>query len=150
VESEGSGMSRKVNEIMKMRDSLIAQINAQFDFIIARLENPHENSEPITLERTLPLTVAPNIFIKTKAVAVLFGDERVEVKNWRGVCKTILQRCNESPAHHENLMKLRNRTAGKVRVFLSDKPDSMKRPLKIADDLYVESQYGNETLIHIL
>jgi hypothetical protein len=31
-------------------------------------------------ERIYPLTVSPHIFLGKKAAAVLFGDERVEVK----------------------------------------------------------------------
>ena len=139
-----------INEIMKMRDSLLAQINAQFDLLIARLENPHENGEPIALEQTLPLTIAPRTFIKTKPTAVLFGSERVDVKTWREVYKVILKRCNADPKYHEGLMYLRNKTAGKVRIYLSDSPDGMTRPLKIDDNLFAECHYGTETLIHIL
>jgi len=47
-------------------------------------------------------------------------------------------------------MYLRNKTAGKVRVFLSDKPDGMTRPLKIDEDMYAETHYGSQTLMHIL
>jgi hypothetical protein len=66
------------------------------------------------------------------------------------VYEVILKRCNQDKKYHEKLMYLRNKTAGKCRVFLSDKPDGMKRPLKIDDDLYGEIHYGTQTLIHIL
>jgi hypothetical protein len=85
-----------------------------------------------------------------KAAAVLFGDERVEVKTWRQVYAVILGRCNQDPACHEKLMYLRNKAAGKVRVFLSDKPDRMTRPLEIDTALWGETHYGSQTLMHIL
>jgi hypothetical protein len=40
-------------------------------------------------------------------------------------------------------MYLRNKTAGKVRAFLSDRPDKMSRPLMIDDGLYGETHYGS-------
>lgn len=81
------------------------------------------------------------LFIGKKAAAVIFGEERVDVKNWRGVFKLLLNRCNEK--HHDKLMYLRNKVSGKVRVFLSDKPDGMARPFKLDEELYADSgQYG--------
>ena len=101
-------------------------------------------------ERVFPLTTTPYFFIGLKAVAVIFGNERVDVKSWRGVYAAILSRCNQDASHHDMLMYLRNRASGKIRMFLSDKPDSMTRPLQIDDDLYAETHYGTQTLMHIL
>jgi len=101
-------------------------------------------------EITCPLAVHPYVFVGKKPVAVLFGEERVEVKTWRQVYAAILKRCNDDPIHHERLMYLRNKVAGKVRVFLSDDPEKMTRPLMIDDGLYGETHYGSETLMHIL
>ena len=87
-------------------------------------------------------------FVGKKVVAVYFGEERVPAKTWVQVYKIILDRCNQQC--HDMLMYLRNKTAGKVRLFLSDSPDSMTRPLKIDEDLYGETHYGSATLMHIL
>jgi hypothetical protein len=100
-------------------------------------------------EYIYPFTAETYLFIGKKAKAVFFGEERVEVKNWREVFKLILARCNEQ--QHDNLMYLRNRVAGKVRTFLSDKPDGMSRPFRLDDELFADSgQYGTATLLHIL
>ena len=101
-------------------------------------------------EYTYPLTAPPYLFVGKKPVAVLFGDERVEVKSWHDVYSAILKRCNENPRHHETLMYLRNKVAGKCRVFLSDKPDGMTRPLRVDENMYAETHYGSSTLMHIL
>ena len=90
------------------------------------------------------------MFINRKPTAVLFGEERVEVKTWTQVYATILKRCNSDPKHHEMLMYLRNKVSGKCRFFLSDKPDDMVRPVKIDEDMYGETHYGSATLMHIL
>ena len=101
-------------------------------------------------EYILPLSINSNIFIGKKPVAVIFSEERVAVKTWREVYTVILKRCNSYPRHHETLMELRGRIAGKIRVFLSDNPKAMRNPVKIDDDMYAESHYGAATLIHIL
>jgi len=47
-------------------------------------------------------------------------------------------------------MYLRDKAAGKSRVFLSGNPDGMSKPLRIDEDLYGEVHYGSQTLMHIL
>ena len=101
-------------------------------------------------EFTYPLTIEPYVFVGKKPTAVLFSDERIEAKTWRGVYEAVLKRCNNDPQCHEMLMYLRNKTAGKIRMFLSDKPDGMRRPCRIDADIYGETHYGSATLMHIL
>ena len=95
-----------------------------------------------------PLTAPPYLFRGRKPAAVLFGEERVDVKSWREVFVAILTACNKE--RHDTLMDLRGRLAGKIRVFLSDSPDRMTRPVKIDEGMYAETHYGSETLMHIL
>jgi len=101
-------------------------------------------------ELIYPITVDPYMFINRKPIAVLFGEERVEVKTWTQVYTVIIKRCNSDPKHHKTLMYLRGKVSGKCRFFLSDKPDGMKRPVKIDEDMYGETHYGSATLMHIL
>jgi hypothetical protein len=98
----------------------------------------------------LSLSTHPSIFVGKKPVAVLFGNEREPTHTWSRVYKAILQRAIQEPIYYERLMELRNRMAGKVRVFISDKPDNMTRPLEICEGLYGEVHYGSQTLMHIL
>jgi hypothetical protein len=98
----------------------------------------------------LPLTSPTYLFVGKKPVAIVFGEEIVDVKSWREVYEVILKRCSQDAECHEMLMYLRNKTGGRERWFLSDKPDEMTRPLKIDEDLYGETHYGSSTLIHIL
>ena len=99
-------------------------------------------------ESICTLHTPPYYFVGTKPAAVLFGEERIEVKSWREVASAILTRCNAE--HSDTLMNLRNKVLGKVRVILSDSPDGMRRPNKIADGLYMECHYGSQTLMFIL
>jgi len=99
-------------------------------------------------ERTYSLDTPPYIFVGTKPTTVVFGEERVDVKTWREVAYVVLKRCNEE--HGERLMYLRNKVIGKVRVIFADNPDGMRRPLKITDDMFMETHYGSQTLMYIL
>jgi hypothetical protein len=97
------------------------------------------------------LKYAPgNYFIGKKPAAVLFGEERIEVNKWTDVYRLIYERVNQDPRAHEDLMYLRNKASGKVRVFLSDSSAGMKRPMKVDDGLYIENCYGVETSFHIM
>lgn len=101
-------------------------------------------------EKIIPLTTDPHIFIGKKPAAVLFGNERVDTPTWKKVYAAILMRCNENPQNHESLMYLRGRVAGKCRVFLAESPDGMRSPVKIDENMFAETHYGSETLMHIL
>jgi len=101
-------------------------------------------------ELIFPITVDSHMFIGKKPIAVLFGKERVEVKTWVQVYTVILKRCNADPDHHKMLMYLRGKVSGKCRVFLADKPDGMRSPVKIDEEMYGEAHYGSATLLHIL
>ena len=96
------------------------------------------------------ITAHPSIFVGKKPVAVFLGDERVPVKKWTSVYTVILQRCAQDQIYYERLMYFRNKLAGKIRVFISNKPDGMTRQVEICDGLYGETHYGSQTLMHIL
>jgi len=92
----------------------------------------------------------PHDFIGTKPITVLFGEERVDVRHWSGVYKAIYERVNQDPQAREDLLYLRNKASGKVRVFISDSPAGMTKPIKVDDEIFVESHYGVETMCHIM
>jgi len=106
------------------------------------------NSKPDSKEQAYPFTYETYWFVGRKATAIYFGEERVPVKTWTQVYEVIMNRCNQQ--RHDALMYLRDKVAGKCRVFLSASPENMVRPLKIDEDLYGETHYGSATLIHIL
>ena len=145
--------SEMIVEIQQVRQNLINHVNTRFNLIIARLEGQEitpADYETALVVQNVKLSADPSIFVGVRPVAVLFGGERIAVKSWTSVYKTVLQRCNREPVYHDRLMQLRGKLSGSVRVFLADRPDNMKRPLKIDDDLYAESHYGSQGMMHIL
>jgi len=137
-------------ELKNLRENLLSIVNTSIDSLIARLESGEDIEIGTSSIVTYPLNVTPALFKGMKPIAILFGEERVAVKNWRTVCTEILQRCIADPDRHADLLYLRNKIAGRVRVMLSDKPDGMNRPLKLTDELYMETFYDTEWLIRIL
>ena len=138
----------EITEVKKALEAMKSSINAMFDRLLLSLDAEEAASMPT--EYTYPLSTDTNIFIGKKPIAVLFGDERADVKTWREVYSAILKRCNENPESHEMLMYLRNKVSGSVRMFLSDRPDGMRRPFKIDEEIFGECHYGAATLMHIM
>ena len=139
-----------IEKIQKARQTLINIINENFDSMILKLKNQNSNDGVVNTERIIPLALDSVLLKGTKPIAVLFGEERIDTTTWKKVFTVILSRCNQCSQYHNTLMELRGRLAGQVRVFLSDTPDSMKRPVKIDEEMYAETHYGAETLMHIL
>jgi len=102
-------------------------------------------------ETIFPLSAGPALFKGEKPAGVIFGEsDRIDVGTWKKVFREILRRCNTDPEKHVALMNLRGRVVGRERVLLSRDPDGMRSPLKIADNLYIETHYDTETLFRIL
>ncbi len=64
--------------------------------------------------------------------------------------EVILVRCSREDPSRRLMLDLRGKISGRNRVLLADKPDKMRSPLKIADELYVETHYDTETLLRIM
>ena len=138
----------EITEIKKTLESIKSIINASFDRLLLTLGGEETADSP--LEYAYPFTADTNIFIGKKPTAVLFGEERVEADNWRKVYAAIISKCNADAKCHDNLMYLRYKVAGRDRILLSHSPHSMRRPLKIDEDMYAEVCYGTTTLLYIL
>jgi hypothetical protein len=62
----------------------------------------------------------------------------------------VLKRCAADAAGYAALMSLRNKTHGRSRTFLSDKPDGMDFPIKVCDGLYAGGDFDTGALIRML
>ncbi|MDR1309815.1 MAG: hypothetical protein LBL95_07970, partial [Deltaproteobacteria bacterium] len=91
-----------------------------------------------------------NFFIRQKPSAVLFGGETITVKKWSGVYRVIYERVNRDTQVLEDLLYLRNKAAGTVRVLISDTPAGMRKPLNVDEEIFVETHYGVETMFNIM
>jgi hypothetical protein len=152
-------------ELECSRQSLLKTINSTFDHMIMLVENNFNLSKatngngvaedkpehPTVINgHILPITTPPAIFNAKKPVAVIIDGRHILVKSWREVLSNILEHCCQDQVYHQRLVELQNEVAGKFRVFLSDKPDGMTKPVKIVEGMYVEVHHGAKAMIHAL
>ena len=141
-----------MQEILNIRSRAL-EIGAACEVVIRELERENEATPRVTVENyetVYPITVNTAIFKGNKPTAVMFGDERVDVYKWKTVVEKIMCDCNSDPEKHVALMNLRGRVAGRERVFLAKESEGMRSPIKIDDNLYIETNYDTETLLRIL
>ena len=144
--------SAMIAELNYIRMKLIADISESSDRLIKHMEDGGEGECTVISpqERVIPLTTNPSIFKRQKPEAVLIGDERIPVTTWVGVLKAVLTHINQYAGHHERLMYLRGKVAGRERVFLSETAEGMSKPVKIDKGLYAEGHFGSEGMMHVL
>lgn len=151
-----------IQKIQAARIQTIENVNEIFDRLLQTLESDGVQVSSLAesgtqiqsggnYESIYPLAVNPGIFKGKKPTGVLFGvDGRVDVGTWKTVFREILQRCNADPEKHVALMNLRGKISGRERIFLAKEADGMRSPLKLSENLYVETHYDTETLLRIM
>jgi len=142
-----------IQEIQNIRSEIMLKVDTAFTELIRKLESSSDNSERRWVgnyETVYPITVNSAIFKGKKPTAVLFGDERIEVSKWKTVIGEIMKRCNEDSEKHVSLMNLRGKISGRERVILAKNDDKMRSPMKISENLYIETHYDTETLLRTI
>ena len=144
-----------IQELQNYRTQLIQEINVTFDRIIQSLrteQNPIEHvAEVREYETIYPLTAATGIFKGKKPSEVRFPDGTcVDVRTWKNVVEAILDKCNNTLIYHSQLQKLCGKVGGRERVFLARTGVGMRSPVKIDEEIYIETHYDTETLLRIL
>lgn len=145
----------KIQMLQNLRNELIQSINLQIDEIILQLRNEQEPTERLEVlpvyESWYPLTAAAGIFKGKKPIGVKFRNGTyIDVPTWKRVVEVILKNCVENEEYKRRLMRIRGRITGRNRVLLDSRPDMMRSPLKIDEELWVETHYDTESLLRIL
>ena len=142
-----------IQEIQNIRSEIMLKVDTAFTELIRKLESGSDNSERRWVgnyETVYPITVNSAIFKGKKPTAVLFGDERIDVSKWKTVIAEIMKSCNEDSEKHVSLMNLRGKISGRERVILAKNDDKMRSPMKISENLYIETHYDTETLLRTI
>ena len=143
-----------IGEIEKTRNRLINEINREMDLLIERTKAHSGADEGVFVEKSFesiyPLTDNPAFFKGKKPTAVIIDNKRVEVHTWRKVVQAIMQDCISDKRRKAIVFSMCGKIAGNKRVILSTNDDTMDNPLKIDENLYLESQYDVETMLKIL
>ena len=142
-----------VQNLQIVRNQIIREIDALFLELTEKLENNVEGIEDEVSENydnIYPISFNAAEFKGKKPTGLIFGREKMPVFTWRMVFEKIMERCNADADKHKALMDLRSKISGGARVILSDRPEGMRTPMKIAHKLYAETHYDTPTLLHIL
>lgn len=145
-----------------LRTSLIREINRQINEIIrdGGADTPHrgtlvirENSRQMVVSgETMSIALYGDISILrgTKPTLVRYGDDAIPVISWKRAFAAVLDICNRQEHYHEALLAIRNETLGRSRKVIADSPQGMLSPLKVDDNLYVETNFSTEALLKLL
>lgn len=145
-----------------LRTSLIREINRQINGIIRAggADTPHrstpvirENSRQVIASgETMSIALYGDVSTLrgTKPTLVRYGDDAVPVTSWKQAFAAVLDICNRQEHYHEALLAIRNETLGRSRKVIADSPQGMLSPLKVDDNLYVETNFSTEALLKLL
>ncbi len=145
-------MTNLHNELEAIRKRLIDNLNSEFDLLSHKLSEcettSSENDEPYDIEYSLKTGVSS--FKGRKPTAVIFSEQRIPAKSWKNVVEIILKEVTKDNNYTIALYSLCGKISGKKRMLLDMTANGMRSPMKISDNLYLETHYDTETLIKIL
>ncbi len=140
-----------VNEIREKQNEIIMIVNTLFDELVNEVSNikVEQNEKINNFENILPLSNT-KVFKGKKPIAVIFGKNRIKTPTWKIVIETILKEVLKEENMKEKLYDLSDKLLGRKRTRLSESPEEMRKPLKLDDNLYIETHYDTETLMNLL
>lgn len=140
-----------INEIRENQNQLILMINTTFDELVKKVEKMQRGEEngEMEYEITYPITNTA-VFKGKKPIAVKIQNKRVITPTWKKVVENILKEVLEDEQMKNKIFGLRDVLLGRVRTRVSKKKDKMRSPLKLCDELYIETHYDTETLMNLL
>lgn len=140
-----------VNEIREKQNEIIMIVNTLFDELVNEISNikVEQNEKINNFENILPLSNT-KVFKGKKPIAVIFGENRIKTPTWKIVIETILKEVLKEENMKEKLYDLSDKLLGRKRTRLSESPEEMRKPLKLDDNLYIETHYDTETLMNLL
>ena len=140
-----------INEIREKQNQLILMINTTFDELVRKVENlPLEDNENETEFQSIYPITSTAVFKGKKPIAVKIGNQRIIALTWKKVVENILQTILKDERMKRKMLNLRDILLGRVRTRVSKNSDNMRSPLKLCDELYIETHYETETLMNLL
>lgn len=140
-----------IKEIREKQNELVIMINSTFDELIRKVEKLEMQNDEFECEyeTIYPITNTAG-FKGRKPIAIIYKGKRQTTPTWKSVVNEILQEVIKDETMKNRLMSLRDKLLGRVRKRLSKNEEGMRSPIKIYDNLYIETHYDAETLIKLL
>lgn len=140
-----------IKEIREKQNELVIMINSTFDDLVKKIEKiqMEENEFESEYETIYPITNTTG-FKGKKPIAIIYEGKRQLTPTWKAVVNSVLQEVIKNEIMKNKIMLLRDKLLGRVRKRLSKTNADMRSPLKICDNLFIETHYDTETLIKLL
>lgn len=140
-----------INEIREKQNQIIAMVNVTFEELIRQVEEVVSEGRELSIEfeSVYPITNATG-FKGNKPIAVIIDNERSIAPTWKTVVRKVLEDVIQNEEMKKRMFELRDKMLGRVRTRLSSKLDGMRSPLKLCEQLYIETHYDTETLMRFL
>ena len=140
-----------IKEIREKQNELVMMVNSTFDDLVRKIENVEmeEKEFESEYETIYPITNTTG-FKGKKPIAIIYKGKRQTTPTWKAVVNCVLQEVIKDEKMKNRVMLLRDKLLGRVRKRLSNTDDDMRSPLKICDNLFIETHYDTETLIKLL
>lgn len=140
-----------IEMIDKLRNEMHTKVDFKCDNLIERIANGESLDDTVESEMVLPLNSMSALFKGTKVSAVRFSDGReIKVRKWKDAVKVILQDCNSDEDMHNILENICGKVFGKTRTLFDRSPDEMIAPIKIDENMYLETKFDVEALLNVL
>ena len=140
-----------IDEIRQKQDDIILMINSVFDELVQKVSNLKESEidNHNSFECIYPLTNTSG-FKGRKIIAVIINGERTTTPTWKNAVGKIFEYVLSDQVYKRKMYELSDKVLGRKRTRLSSSQIDMKSPLKLADNLYLETHYDTETLMNLL
>lgn len=139
-----------IESVEKLREQMHKNVNLKCDNLIERIIND-EPLDDTAVQRILPLNSMSAFFKGAKVTAVRFSDgSEISVGKWKVAVKVIMQNCNSNEEMHTALTSVCGTVFGKTRTLFDKSPDEMIAPIKIDENMYLETKFDVEALLNVL
>ncbi|MBO5182803.1 MAG: hypothetical protein J6B64_00155 [Bacilli bacterium] len=140
-----------INDIREKQSQLILMINSTFDDIIRNIESIQDDERRNVREYAsiYPITNTSG-FKGKKPISVTFGNVTKTTPTWKSVVEFILKEVLNDPVMKERISSLCDIVLGRTRKRLSSSDENMRSPLKLDENLFIETHYDTETLMNLL
>jgi hypothetical protein len=145
------GKMNIINDIREKQNQLITMVNATFDELVKKVEASQleGNEYEIEYESVYPITNTTG-FKGKKPIAVKIANKRMTTPTWKIVVEKILKEVLKEKEMEDRLMALRDKILGRKRTRVSSNSTTMRSPLELNEELYIETHYDTETLMNFL
>lgn len=103
------------------------------------------------LQHEMALDSHKKLFLNRKPIKLRFVNGReCEVNTWKDVVQLVLEDCISTEDKLNRVRSLCGKIKGRYKIILDNNSEYMSRPMKIYDEIYMETKYSADVLISVM